>query len=99
MRWPLLVGLVLFHAAALVLLTKALAPGVASTVQREVIAAFDVPPAPLPAPPPPENRPEPDEGQQGAPAERAVAAPVAAPRTRLPLTEPEPLPKASSTGS
>eukprot|EP01036_Dinobryon_divergens_P021296 gene21296-29241_t len=78
LRWPVVVGLVVLHAAALYGLARAFAPDMTASVERQVVAAFDIT-APAPAPPPPENRSEPDEGAQGAAGREAVAKPVAAP--------------------
>lgn len=96
--WPLLLAVAVFHLVALYWLAHALVPDMAQSVEREVIAAFNVSPA-EPAPPPPENRPEPDEGAQGDPGEKAVAAAVSAPPAKLPTPAPTPLPRAASTGS
>jgi protein TonB len=97
-RWPLLVLIAAGHVGALYWLAHALAPDMAQSVEREVVAAFDVSP-PDPAPPPPENRPQPDEGAQGDPGEKDTAAPVTAPPAAQPLPEPRPLPQAGSTGA
>ena len=98
LRWPVVVGLVVLHAAALYGLARAFAPDMTASVERQVVAAFDIT-APEPAPPPPENRSEPDEGAQGAAGREAVAKPVAAPVPQRRLKEDVVLPRASSTGT
>lgn len=97
LRWPLLVALAAVHVAALYWLAYALAPDLATSVEREVIAAFEV--APAPSPPPPQNRSEPDEGAEAPPAEKAVAAPVTAPEEKLPVATAQKRPEAASTGA
>lgn len=102
LSWPLILGIVLLHLAALYGLARALAPDLAAGVEREVIAAFTVaapPPEPPPPPPPPENRSEPDEGAQGAPGREAVAKPVTSPPPKIRVKEDPPLPRAASTGT
>ena len=94
--WPLLAGIAVVHLGVLYWLAHALVPDIAQSVEREVIAAFDVR-TPEPPPPPPENRPEPDEGAQGDPGEKAVATAVSAPPATRP--DPQPLPRAASTGT
>lgn len=98
LRWPVVAGLVVLHAAALYGLARAFAPDITASVERQVVAAFDIA-APEPAPPPPENRAEPDEGAQGAPGREAVARPVAAEVPQRRLKEDVVLPRASSTGT
>ncbi|WP_066527190.1 TonB family protein [Erythrobacter sp. CCH5-A1] len=99
LRWPLVAGLVLLHAAALYGLAHAFAPDITAAVERQVVAAFDIA-APEPAPPPPpENRSEPEEGAAGAPGREAVAKPVAAQIPQRRLKEDVALPRASSTGT
>ena len=98
-RWPLLAGLVLLHTGALYVLAYALVTDMARSVEGEVMAAFTIAPTEAdPAPPPLENRSEPEQGEQGAPAETAVAAPESAPQVALPLPKPDSLPQAASTG-
>ncbi|MDY7097417.1 MAG: hypothetical protein SXU28_04705 [Pseudomonadota bacterium] len=98
-RWPVLVLVGLVHIVALYALTRALAPDFTNSIEREVIAAFDVSqPDPVP-PPPPENEPLPDEGAQGDPGKDAVPEPVTAPPARIPTPKPTPRPQASSTGT
>ncbi|MEE4206051.1 MAG: hypothetical protein V2I39_07160 [Erythrobacter sp.] len=99
LSWPLLALIAVMHVAGLYWLAHALAPDFAGSVEREVIAAFDITAREEPPPPPPENLPEPDEGAQGDPGEEAVAAPVTAPPARLPQPEPSPRPRAGSTGT
>lgn len=94
----MLIGVAAFHTLALYWLAHALVPDMAQSVEREVIAAFNVAPSD-PPPPPPENRSEPDEGAQGDPGKEAVAAAVSAPPTKLPKPKPEPRPRAASTGT
>ncbi|MEM7702667.1 MAG: TonB family protein [Pseudomonadota bacterium] len=96
LSWPLLVGIAVLHVAVLYGLARALVPDIVTSVEREVVAAFDV--SETPPPPPPENIPEPDEGAQGDTGETAIAAPVSAPPTTLPLPAPVPLPPAASKG-
>ncbi len=98
LRWALLLMIALAHAAGLYWLAHALVPDMAQSVEREVVAAFNIAPGD-PPPPPPENRSQPDEGAQGDPGEKAIAAPVTAPTATRPLPEPEPLPQAASTGT
>jgi periplasmic protein TonB len=96
LRWPLVAGLVVLHAAALYVLARAFAPDMTQSVEQQVLSAFTIT---EPAPPPPENRSEPDEGAQGAPAREAVAKPVAAEVPQRRLKEDVALPRASSTGT
>ncbi|MEO0419802.1 MAG: TonB family protein [Pseudomonadota bacterium] len=96
LSWPLLLGIALLHIAVLYGLARALVPDIVTSVEREVVAAFDV--SETPSPPPPENIPEPDEGAQGDTGEKAVAAPVSAPPSKLPIPATIPLPPAASTG-
>lgn len=98
LSWPVVAGLVMLHIAALYGLARALAPDMTASVERQVVAAFDIT-APEPAPPPPENRSEPDEGAQGSPGRETVAKPVAAEVPQRRLKEDVALPRASSTGT
>lgn len=95
-RWPLIVGIVIFHVAALYGLARFLAPDLTASVEREVLDGFTV----IVTTPddPPLTEPEPDEGAAGAPGEDAVPQPVTAPTSRI-ERNPEPRPRASSTGS
>ena len=94
-RWPLLTGIVIFHAIALYGLSRLLAPEFTASVEREVTNAFTVT---ITAPEDPETPPEPDEGAAGAPGKEAVPQPVTAPQ--IPIERnPEPRPQASSTGT
>jgi protein TonB len=100
LSWPLIVGIVLVHMAALYGFARALAPGITAAVEREVVSAFSIAaPPPPPPPPPPENRSEPDEGAQGAPGREAVAKPVTAQPPKMRVKQDEPLPRAASTGT
>ncbi|MEO1729361.1 MAG: hypothetical protein AAFR64_01330 [Pseudomonadota bacterium] len=102
LRWSLLALIAVLHLGLFYLLAHAFAPELAGSVERDVIAAFDVSepvPEPEPAPPPPQNRSQPDEGEQGSPGKQAVAAAISAPPAALPAAEPEPLPAAASTGT
>lgn len=100
LRWPILVGIAALHVAVFYGLALALAPDFTASVQREVIAAFDVSaPEPVPEAPPPENRSEPDQGAQGDPGERAVAQQITQPPAPLPTPSESPRPQASSTGT
>jgi protein TonB len=98
LRWPLVAGLVVLHAAALYGLARAFAPDMTQHVEQQVLSAFDIT-APAPGPPPPENRPQPDEGAAGAAGRRAVAKPVAAEVPQRRLKEDVALPRASSNGT
>jgi protein TonB len=97
--WPLIIGIVLLHLAALYGLARALAPDLTTVVEDEVIAAFTVTITAPPDPPPPENRSEPDEGAQGDPGRAAVAQPVTRPSSKVALREDSPQPRAASTGT
>jgi protein TonB len=97
--WPLIIGIVLLHLAALYGLARALAPDLTTVVEDEVIAAFTVTVTTPPDPPPPENRSEPDEGAQGDPGRAAVAQPVTRPSSKVALREDPQQPRASSTGT
>lgn len=95
-RWPLIVGIVIFHVVGLYALARFLAPDFTASVEREVIDGFTVvvttPDDPTLA------EPEPDEGAAGDPGEEAVPQPVTAPTSQI-ERNPEPRPRASSTGS
>lgn len=95
---PLLVAIVLLHLAALYGLSRALAPDLTASVQKQVVAAFMVT-VTAPPPPPPENQPVPDEGAQGDPGEKAVAQPITQPKPPRKLREEPQRPRASSTGT
>jgi len=96
-RWPLVVGIVILHIAALYGLSRALAPEFTASIEEEVVSALTVT-ITAPDDPEPETPPEPDEGAAGNPGEDAVPAPVTAPESRV-ETNPEPRPRASSTGT
>jgi protein TonB len=99
LRWPLVVGIVLLHLAALYGLARALAPDFTASVEREVVSAFNIGAPPPPAPPPPENQSEPDEGAQGDPGRDAVADAVTSPPPKVPIKQDRPRPRAASTGN
>lgn len=95
-RWPLIVAIVLFHAAVLYGLARFLAPDITRSVEQQVLDGLTV----IVTTPDPEpvTDPEPDEGAAGAPGEDAVPQPVTAPTSRI-ERNPEPRPQASSTGT
>ena len=96
-RWWLIALVILAHLAAFYGLVRVFAPEAIASVEREVLATFNVT---VTAPPPPPPTPsEPDEGAAGEAGKRAVPKPVTAPRPRLPVAEPSPRPRTSSTGS
>lgn len=95
LSWPLLLGIAVFHMAALYGLSRLLAPEFTASVERQVVSAFTVT---VTTPDEPETPPEPDEGAQGAPGEEAVPQPVTAPKTPI-ERKPEARPEASSTGT
>ncbi len=97
-RWPVILLIAGLHLVVLYGLALALAPDFTRSIERDVIAAFDVaPPAPTSSPPPPQIQPEPDQGAQGDPGKQAVPKPVAAPPAILP--RPQAAPRVSSTGT
>ncbi len=97
-RWPVILLIAVIHLAVLYGLALALAPDFTRSIERDVIAAFDVTtPPPDPTPPPPQSQPQPDEGAQGDPGREAVPRPVTAPPAILPISPPAP--RASSTGT
>ncbi len=94
----MIVLIAVLHLAILYALALALAPDFTRSIERDVIAAFDVTsPPPVPSPPPPPDQPEPDEGAQGDPGQDAVPKPVTAPPAVLPKSQPAP--RVSSTGT
>lgn len=98
-RWPLIVGIVIFHVIALYALARSLAPDFTASVEREVLDGFTVVvTTPEDELPDPATEPEPDEGAAGAPGEEAVPQPVTAPTSQI-ERNPEPRPRASSTGT
>lgn len=97
--WPLMIGIVLLHLAALYGLARALAPDMTRAVADEVVSAFTVTITAPPDPPPPDNRSEPDEGAQGDPGRKAVAQPVTRPSSKVALREDPQRPRAASTGT
>jgi len=98
LSWPLLAGIAALHIGGLYLLALALAPDFTASIAPKVIAAFNVASPPSP-PPPPTNRSEPDEGAQGSPGEKAVAAPVSAPPVTPVVPEPVSRPQTAATGA
>jgi protein TonB len=99
LSWPLVTGIVLFHIAVLYGLSRAFAPDLTATIEREVVSAFAVTITAPPDPPPPENQPDPDEGAQGAPGNEAVAKPITSQPPKVRVKQDDPLPRASSTGT
>lgn len=99
LSWPLIAGIAVLHGGLLYGLARLLAPDLTASVQREMVAAFNVGPAAPPSPPPPENQPEPDEGAQGDPGRDAVSRPVTAQPPKVRVKEDDPLPRAASTGT
>lgn len=95
-RWSLLLAVAGLHVLFLYFLAHALLPEVSQSLEREVIAAFDVAERP---PPPPANPSEPDQGAQAEAGREAVAAPVSAPPAVLPPPQTRPVPRTASTGS
>lgn len=93
---PLVVLIVLLHAAALYGLARALAPQITAAVETQVTSAFSI--AAPPPPPSPARPAEPDRGAEGAPGREAVAKPVTAPPPRVPVRQDGPLPRVASTG-
>ena len=96
-RWWVIALVVLGHLLAFYGLVRAFAPGAIATVERSVLATFNV--TITAPPPPPEADARPDEGAAGAPGKQAVPKPVTAPKPRVPISSPSPVPRASSTGS
>lgn len=97
LSWPLLFAIAVLHLGVLYALMRALAPDFTATVEREVVAAFQ-----LEAPPPPPPPAAPDAAEQGAagdPGREASARPVAAPSPRQVLRDDTPPPRAASTGA
>lgn len=94
-RWGLLVAIGIFHVVALYGLSRFLAPELTASVERAVVSGFTVT---ITTPPDPKDPTEPDEGASGEAGREAVPKPVTAPTTRI-ERNPEPRPRASSTGS
>lgn len=97
-RWPLLMGIGLFHVLALYGLSRLLAPEFTASVERNMTSVFSVTVTAPEEPPEPETDPQPDEGADGAAGKEAVPQPVTAPMPRV-TRSPVPRPQASSTGS
>ncbi len=95
--WVIL-AIVLIHLAIFYVLVRSLAPSAVASVEREVIAVFDVS-QPTPAVPPPPVEPRADEGAEGDPGREAVPRPVTAPQPPRVLRDDMPAPRASSTGA
>ncbi|MEE4154615.1 MAG: hypothetical protein V2I27_10695 [Erythrobacter sp.] len=101
-RWPLLAAIIAGHIGAIYALGIIFAPDFTRSIERDVIAAFNLeapPPAPEPPAPTPARKPEPDEGAAGDPGKLAVPEPVTAPPPRLPQPSPTPLPPVAGTGA
>lgn len=96
-RWPLLVGIAVFHVIALYGLSRLLAPQFTASVEQEVVDAFTVIVTVPTDEVEEELPPEPDEGAQGDPGEDAVPQPVTAPSAPI-ERNPQERPRASSTG-
>lgn len=96
-RWWVIALVVLGHALALYGLARVFAPDAVQSVERGVLATFNVtitapPPSPTPAP-------VPDEGAAGSAGEQAVPRSDAAPSPRLPVRRDVPRPPVASTGA
>ena len=87
----------LAHLVAFYGLVRAFAPEAVATVERSVLATFNV--TITAPPPPPPTAPEPDRGEAGEAGKRAIPKPVAAPKPRRPVAPPSPVPNAPSTGA
>lgn len=88
---------VLGHVLAFYGLVRAFAPEAMASVERSVLATFNVT-ITAPPPPPPQAEPRPDEGAAGEQGRKAVPKPVAAPTPKV-TSKPTPVPRASSTGT
>ena len=97
-RWWVIALVVLGHLLALYGLVRAFAPNAVASVERSVLATFNVTITAPPPPPPPAAEPEPDEGAAGEQGKQAVPKPVTAPKPKV-TSKPTPVPRASSTGS
>lgn len=96
-RYWLVAVIVLAHLLAFYGLIRVFAPDAVRSVERSVMATFNVT---VTAPsPPPEAEAKPDEGAAGAPGKQAVPKPVTAPTPKVPVKQDRPLPRASSTGN
>ncbi len=98
LSWPLVVGIVLAHIAALYGLARALAPDVTAAAMQQVVSAFSITVPPEPALPPPENPSEPDAGAAGDPGRDAIPKPVINPAPQVRVKRDPPAPRAASTG-
>ncbi|MEO1220533.1 MAG: hypothetical protein AAFY42_04170 [Pseudomonadota bacterium] len=96
-RWPVLIGIFVFHLVALYGLSRLLVPEFTASIEQEVASVFTVT-VTTPEEEAPETPPEPDEGAEGDPGEDAVPQPVTAPTSQI-ENRPEPRPQASSTGT
>ena len=99
-RWWLIALVVLAHLLALYGLIRVFAPDAVKSVERSVLATFNVTiAAPSPPPPPPAAEVKPDEGAAGEQGRKAVPKPITAPKPKIPIAQEAPLPPASSTGA
>jgi len=93
LRPGIIFALAVLHILALYGLTRAFAPDLTQSIERNVVETFTVV---ITAP---REEPEvPDEGMQGDPGEEAIPQPVSAPTPRLPPESPREIPQAASTG-
>ncbi len=87
------------HLVFFYFLAKAFAPEMTNSVEESVLSTITVT---ITAPPeeeePPVTEPEPDQGAQGDPGKEAVPKPVTVPKPKVPIQEPSPAPRATSTG-
>lgn len=97
LSWRLLLGIGVLHLAVLYGLMRALAPDFTATVERQVVAAFQLEALVPPAPPSLPDRAE--EGAAGDPGREATPRPVTAPAPRQVLREDTPPPRTASTGT
>lgn len=96
-RYWLVALIVLAHVLAFYGLVRVFAPDAVRSVERSVMATFNVT-ITAPSPPPPAEA-QADEGAAGAPGKQAVPRPVSAPTPRIPVASPTAMPRASSTGA
>lgn len=100
-RWPLIGAIVLGHIVGLYLLARALVPDLTDAMENDVVSALTVTvtsPQPEETPKPPDVEPKPDNGEQGAPAKKAVPAPDKQPQSTMDLKRGKPEPKATASG-
>jgi protein TonB len=86
-------------ALAAIILTGLNVRMVNQVVERLVTFDIRVPPPPLPKPPPPQSKPHQAKREAGAPAKKAEATPVVAPRPKLPVQSPIPAAPVAGPGS